>query len=154
MQKLFWFLLIVPVACQEAPKGPVRSYVLPEYPPGLQREYPTQGTLNLTAQIGKDGKVVSVVWPTVPTEGFWGPEKTLVEATHNNLCQWTFEPPTDQEVLPVRHDIEYVFKLEGDPVDNPKTRYLLQLPHRIEIISEKGRPFVGHTLWPPGLFEG
>ncbi len=149
MRRLILFLFLLQVACQEVPKGPIRSYVLLHYTTYML-EYSTEGSVPLTAVLGEDGKVEAVVLPTVPPEGFWGPRGLLVGAARRNLCKWTFEPPLKKGYFPIKHDIEYVFKLEGDPVENPKTRHILHLPHRIEIISQPGIHHPLGTSWHTG----
>ena len=135
MWKLVVCVFLVQAACFATDEVHVQSYVLPKIYSHLVEWREFHYTVRATALIGKDGEVEKVVGPITPENGFWSPYMQLVYQTSKSLCQWTFVLPSDQESFPVKHTVEFVFKIEGKPVWTPKQRYTIQLPHRVEFTS-------------------
>ena len=163
MRILFLFFLLCHVACSETqkeidqadaveeesyfgpepeipprvyvPNGLIKSYIFPEYPQ-IMLAGRVHGSFHVTAEIGKNGEVISTVGPTEPKGVRGGSHLTLKSSALISLCQWTFRPPADQKDFPMKHTVEYIFKIEGEPTPNPKVHYTIQLPDRVEITGE------------------
>ena len=105
----------------------VAHIATPEYPDPA-RYGRVQGTILVTVDIGPDGKVIST--------SAAGGSYILRKAAEENAEQWVFGPLPQEAEYPIRHQIEYVYKLEGKPkfVAFPAV-IKTSLPDRIEITA-------------------
>jgi hypothetical protein len=86
----------------------VKQLVEPEYP-ARARIDGIQGTVQVGVQIGIGGKVLWVHGT--------GADLILVDAAEENARQWIWGPFPAKFSYPYYHEVEYIFKLQGKPVE-------------------------------------
>jgi len=104
----------------------------PIYPVTAQCHH-IEGVVELTVQVGVDGKVLSVA-----TGGEITPvDAELRSAAKENASQWTWGPFPPKFQFPWYRSITYTYKLQGKPTGLPVSPAFVQtdLPSRIEIIA-------------------
>jgi TonB family protein len=125
-------VLVFVIACAGASGqdkiGPwVKSLVPPVYP-AIAATARLEGTVDIKVLIDSDGKVESAHGT--------GPQKILDRAAEENIRQWVFYSVPH----PVTIRIRYVYKLVGRESYNPRERLILDLPDRVEIVSQPVKP--------------
>jgi len=109
--------------------------VTPSYPP-LARTARITGTVDLRVYLRCTGEVEAVDLIGVrsnarpDTGNAW-----LSETATNNIKAWVFDPAPEGCVAARQLDVQYVFKLEGEPAYYPDTRTTLRLPHIVEVVA-------------------
>jgi TonB-like protein len=94
----------------------------------LARQTWLQGDANLKVTIGQDGTVVHVV----TLSG----HPLLVEKSEENVRKWTFNEGPERVL-----ELTYEYRLEEPKVyEDPPTRVMFDLPHRIRVVSNFGAP--------------
>jgi len=104
----------------------------PIYPVTAQCHH-IEGAVELTVQVGVDGKVLSVATggESTPVD----PELRL--AAKENASQWIWGPFPPKFQFPWFHSITYTYKLQGKPTGLPVWPAIVQtdLPSQIVIIA-------------------
>jgi len=110
----------------------VRQVVVPTYP-HLAWMAHLQGVVSMQLEIGQDGKVESVKAS--------GADALLRKQSEDNVRLWTFGPFCEGTAFPVRLEVKYTYKLEGDPeyyMSQPKV--LITLPNQVELVARPPKP--------------
>ncbi|HLW54255.1 MAG TPA: energy transducer TonB [Candidatus Angelobacter sp.] len=103
----------------------MKQIVEPEYPLAA-RVQNLEGTVSVTVSIGPDGKVINAAGS--------GASYLLIKAATENARQWLFGPFPPVCEFPITHNIQYVYKLEGQPQAVAITPVLRTfLPDKVEI---------------------
>ena len=149
MWKLTFCLLFFSAVCL-GEEIRVTRCILPRYPAfaSISR---IQGTVRVHAEIRReDGKVLSAKGTLITNQPRDRLHQELVSTAEENLRQWIFSPSYDPKNRPMKHSVEYVFKVKGKRVDNPKPRYSIVLPDRVKITTQPylSIPGVRGTILP------
>ena len=114
----------------------VTRCILPRYPAyaSIRRN---QETVRVQAEMRReDGKVLSAKGTLITNQPRHRLHQELVSTAEENLRQWIFSPSYDPKNRHMKHSVEYIFKVKGKHVDNPKPRYSVVLPDRVEITTQ------------------
>ncbi len=103
----------------------VKSLAPPVYP-AVANVAKIEGAVKVHVSVSADGKVASAKGS--------GAHEILNRASEENIRLWTFSAPSAACDITVT----YVYKLEGKPSYYARSRVILELPLRVEIISEPG----------------
>ena len=155
MRKLVLCLLLFPAVCL-GEEVKVTHYTLPPNPQNAL-EFRAQATVRVEAKIRrKNGKVISVRGKLVSLqEGLFPIEpedkihESFISVAEENIRQWVFSPSSHTKNGSMNLTVEYVFSIEGEPVDNPKPRYSIIPPNHVEIITQPLK-FIGDDFSIPG----
>lgn len=107
----------------------VRDVVAPDYPP-LAEMANLQGSIKVAIEINDQG--------TVQSAKASGGNPILLREVERNAKQWTFRFLPDEPKSPHGLTVTYVFKLQGEPVDHPRSPMVVfHLPDTVEITAER-----------------
>ena len=111
-------------ACRSAPQVFVRDAVAPEYPRIAEMAL-IQGGVNVTVEIGEDGRVLTATGSGPPI---------LVRAAEANARSWVFGFSRRPRRFPVRWRLFYTYKLRETAVDYPVCpTVVFHPPHHVDI---------------------
>jgi len=132
MRAVLICVLLLGAAALNAEDIRVREIVAPQYPL-LAWGARLQGSVDLQLGIDRDGKVQAVKAS--------GGHPMLLEEASKNIRLWTFGPFPARTTFPVRLEVHYVYKLEGEeeyPMSQP--RVVITLPNRVQIVARPPEP--------------
>ncbi len=103
------------------------EFEAPTYP-ALGRQARIEGAVVLTLSLGTDGRVVR-------TELLSG-DPVLARAAEDNAATWRFAQPCRGERSPKAIEFTYQFRLVGETLDKPTSRFRYVHPYRATVISQ------------------
>lgn len=123
---LFLAATLVLGAC-ENPNLMIKS-MPPVESPLDARMHDVQGTVKVTVSVNREGDVVEARGS--------GAEPILVAAAEANARRWVFYPLPAFVNSPIRHEITYVYKMQGQPMYvSIAPTIKMRLPNKIEITA-------------------
>jgi len=137
------FVVLAHAACRRESSLGVLKFVSPEYP-GVARLYHLAGRVNVTVQVGPDGRVVNAKGS--------GSAPVLVEAAERNVALWQFHVP-NKGPYPVVGTIVFDFMLTGKPSTQGLTTVEFTAPNHVNVVDQPAYEDVPQPIPAEGIEE-
>ena len=126
MRTVMICLLLLGAVAANGKDVQVREIVVPMYP-RLAWGAGLQGSVHMQLEIDRDGKVQAVKAS--------GAHRLLLQEAEKNIRLWTFGPFPKGTAFPIRLEVDYVYKFEGEERYCEEPKVVITLPDKVHIVA-------------------